>query len=117
MDEVLEFIFRFKSKYPSELEDLFTNGYCYWFAIMLTTNFGGEIWYNPSVIHFCAYIDGWFYDITGRFPYNVEWKNWQEYQETLLQLGEREILENIIRTCIQKKPLEENHPFDEMFLL
>lgn len=41
--QVLEFIYRTTERSPEVLSDFFSNGFCYYFAVMLKMNFGGNI--------------------------------------------------------------------------
>lgn len=65
-DEVKEFIRRF-CRYEENrvLEQTFTEGMCYYFAIILQERFGGEILYDKVENHFVTLIKGKLYDITG----------------------------------------------------
>lgn len=65
--DVENFINNFKSTYKEEIEDLFSNGYCYYFAKILDDRFyqGGSIMYIPIHNHFCYCIYGTLYDIKG----------------------------------------------------
>ena len=51
MDKVISFINKFKFAYKGELEFVFTNGNCYYFAVILKERFGGEIYYLPIDNH------------------------------------------------------------------
>ncbi len=59
-DEVLGFIRNFAGS-----ERVFLEGMCYWFAFILKTRFGGEIFYDPVQGHFITKINGRFYDVRG----------------------------------------------------
>jgi hypothetical protein len=62
-----EFISDFK-KFGTgkEIEDCFSNGYCYHFAQMLDDRFAlGEVCYIPVSNHFVYHYAGRIYDITG----------------------------------------------------
>ena len=62
-EQVLKFINDFKKQYPKELEDVFSNGYCYWFAMILNSRFGvidTEIYYLPIQNHFITKIQDKF---------------------------------------------------------
>lgn len=108
--KVSRFIREFKNIFPEELEYTFYHGYCYWFALILASRFGGEIWFNPSIIHFAAKIDEKLYDIygevtpglnpvTGEFDENkVEWIEWGKFQET----NNQDTIASIVDTCIKK---------------
>ena len=61
---VLAFIDRFAKGRP-EVVECFTQGCCYWFALVLSARFGGRIMYDQTVGHFGCELDGVVYDITG----------------------------------------------------
>lgn len=67
LEDVQHFIDEFKKSHKEEIEDLFSNGYCYYFAHILDERFykGGTIMYIPVYNHFCYSIYGKLYDITG----------------------------------------------------
>lgn len=78
--EILEFIRPF-NKVP-ELVKFFTDGYCYYFAIILVERFGAfsDIMYNPIVGHFGCRINGHIYDVTGIVNDEqdfVPWDTWE----------------------------------------
>lgn len=104
-----EFIKKFKSKFPEELEQTFYHGYCYWFAMILSLRFEGDIWFNPVIVHFASRIRGNLYDIFGLVdpgvdPYtgvyrceNDEWYSWETYQT-----NHQDEIESIVDSCIKK---------------
>ena len=65
--EVEDFIEGFKKYHPGEITDLFLNGYCYWFSVILDNRFNhmGTIMYIPIYNHFCYKLFDKLYDITG----------------------------------------------------
>lgn len=64
--EVLNFIKKFKFAHKCELEEVFTEGNCYYFAIILKERFkNANIQYDPVYGHFVAKINNRLYDITG----------------------------------------------------
>lgn len=76
-DPVLDFINKFKSKYPEEFQDAFNHGLCYWFAVILRTRFGGDIYFNPDLVHFTVLIHDHLYDINGINKDTVgQWIEW-----------------------------------------
>lgn len=95
-DEIIDFIEEFKYKYKEEIEDVFSNGYCYFFAIMLKERFGGEIVYDPIQNHFALCRNLKKYDIIGYT--NGHFENWESYQEKELLDTER-----IYKNCIYKE--------------
>lgn len=62
---ILRFINRFKRSNPVAMEKAFTEGNCYWFAVILKKMFDGEIIYNPVQNHFALLLNDMAYDITG----------------------------------------------------
>lgn len=97
MNKIETFINNMKSKYPKELEDVFYNGYCYWFALILANRFKGSIWFNPEIIHFAANIDNNLYDINGLISNQKEWINWTDFQ-----INNQNAVESIVKSCIKK---------------
>lgn len=62
---IINFIEGF-TKYNKEvIVNLFTNGYCYWFAHILKTRFNGVIVMDKYGDHFMTKINDRIYDITG----------------------------------------------------
>lgn len=61
------FIKQFKSMNKQHvLENTFTKGYCYYFAIIMQTRFpGGKIMYDSDYAHFVYQYKNKLYDITG----------------------------------------------------
>lgn len=97
-NEVLKFIKDLKKVAPREIEELFSLGYCYWFAVILSQRFSGEICYLPIENHFITRIDGRYYDIKGIYNPKEEvysWKEWQEIEPSNSRI--------VIRDCINKE--------------
>lgn len=92
-DFVVDFITHFQNLGTI---DIFTNGCCYWFAVILKERFQGTIMYNPIDNHFATLINGFLYDITGQIS-KKGWKEWDEYKK----LDELET-ERIYKYCIAK---------------
>ena len=63
-ENILQFIKKF-SDFGNQIVECFTEGNCFWFAMVLAMEFVGEIYYDPIVGHFATMIDGTMYDITG----------------------------------------------------
>ena len=61
---ILRFIKKF-SDFGNQVIECFTEGNCFWFAMVLALEFSGEIYYDPIVGHFATMINGVMYDITG----------------------------------------------------
>lgn len=79
------------------IDEVFTCGCCYYFAVILSERFGSDgavIMYAPKDNHFGTMIDGLVYDITGNVTSEYEWIQWSLFDDDL----ERE---RIIRDCIQ----------------
>lgn len=95
-DTILAFINKFKEIYPAELEDIFSDGWCYYFAVILKARFTGRIYYLPTENHFVCKIGELFYDING-IVVTEEAVPWDEYKyEDILHV------QHIIRDCIMK---------------
>lgn len=91
------FIYTFKDKYPEAIEDVFTNGHCYWFAHILAARFKGDIWFNPNIVHFAAKIGSNLYDVCGIIESAEGWMSWIDFQ-----LQCQEAVDDIVHTCIKK---------------
>lgn len=61
-DQILFFISLIRDSVPNAVE-VYTQGNCGVFALILLDRFGGEIYYNNS--HCVLHYNGSFYDITG----------------------------------------------------
>lgn len=104
---VLDYIDGFKKYHPDEIIDLFSNGYCYQFAIILHERFSraGTIMYIPVYNHFCYKLFGRVYDITGEIVDEEKLKlmeAWNIYREKDDLEADR-----ILKDCILKLPDEE----------
>lgn len=97
-NKVLKFINDFKKQYPLELEDVFCNGYCYWFSDMLCNRFNGEKYYLPIMNHFITRIGNDFYDIKGKVIPDEEVYMWKTYNEVDFLEYQR-----ILRDCVFKE--------------
>lgn len=73
----------------------FTCGYCYWFAVILSNRFRGEIFYEPVEGHFITNIMDDLYDITG----NVTEKYWNK---ALYDKDTYMDIKNVVSGCINK---------------
>ena len=78
--EVLQFIEAIKGGYSYEIEETFSNGFCYWFAKILEIRFDGIIYFNPDLIHFATLIEEQLFDINGLVTADNSWFNWEDYQ-------------------------------------
>ena len=72
-DIIIKFISKFKSYNPEAVEYIFTNGFCYYFSIILQERFGGEILYDQIEGHFLLLYKDNLYDIKGNVTnlYNI----------------------------------------------
>lgn len=70
MKEIKDFIREFSSE-----EKFFTEGKCFWFAVILKVRFGGKIKYHPVDNHWATEIDGVLYDVTGSID-SVGFEDW-----------------------------------------
>ena len=91
--EILSFIDGF-NRYGDQIEDLFLNGYCFYFAIILKNRFPGQIFYDPVEGHFVTLIGDDFYDITGCVT--------SEYDRDLYDESVWSTIPSIIHGCILK---------------
>lgn len=99
---VINFINDFKKKYPEAMEDTFLHGYCYWFAIILESRFGGNICYEPIDNHFFTLIEDKYYDISGEVsPLGKTIWAWEIYK-----MFDKLESERIERDCIRKDKYE-----------
>ena len=77
MNEVTEFIQR---RFPDDCN--WTNGNCYYFAVILQSRFGGEIFYDVIFGHFVTKIKGKFYDHKGEVDLtNRKLVSWQDFDK------------------------------------
>lgn len=91
-EKVLFFIEDFKKfEENNVLLNTFTKGYCYYFALILHSRFGGNILYYKKEGHFITKIGNFYYDINGdvtEFYKNKELLNEQEFmQDNLIVYG------------------------------
>jgi hypothetical protein len=93
--EILDFINTFKERHPQEIEDVFSNGFCYWFAKILELRFGGTIFFNPESIHFATLINDYLFDIYGIIDADECWIDWEDYVLT-------HDIDGIYHSCILK---------------
>ena len=107
MNRIEKFIEKFKidSGNKELIEKLFTSGYCYHFAIMLSTLFGSvdypedDIMYNPVDNHFAFMHDFKLYDITGYIGLlSDDWEYWVDYKDV-----DKTEVNRIIKQCIYKE--------------
>ena len=91
MDNVIEFISR---RFP--IDSNWTDGNCYYFALILKDRFNGEIFYDVIYGHFFVRIGNHYYDYNGLVDIKerklVNWKNFDEYDSSQKN--------RIIRDCL-----------------
>ena len=91
-EEQLRFIDRFK-KYDT-VEENFTQGCCYWFAVILSLRFPeSEIMYDEIMNHFGTKIGDAVYDITGDVTDKFKWVRWAD-------ITDEPHRERIIKYCV-----------------
>ena len=84
-DDILNFIYNFKHRVnkEKELEDVFLNGNCYYFSIILKHRFPNmHIVYSQIDNHFMCLYDNRIYDIRGDITNNVmvyDLFSWEDY--------------------------------------
>lgn len=106
MDEtVMKFINRFTQDGKNQgVIETFTQGCCYWFAIVLYDRFYDyilgvpdcRIMYDEIINHFGCYINGIIYDITGNVTNKYNWKEWNT-----IVMEDELLADRIIRDCIK----------------
>lgn len=87
---IIEFIQR---RFPSDCN--WTSGNCYFFAIILQSVFGGDIYYDVVNGHFLLQCEGKLYDWTGKTKssgFLVRWNDFEQYDSVQK--------ERIIKDCI-----------------
>ena len=92
--EVSDFLKRFH--FHTDIDEVFTNGCCYWFANILYHRFlntGATIMYDEVINHFGTMIGNKIYDITGDVTDKYNWVSWDSIHDTALK-------SRIIRDCI-----------------
>lgn len=95
MEDVKNFLSRFHES--DRVDEVFTSGCCYWFAVILSKRFEdrhAEIVYDEIANHFGAAIDGRVFDITGDVTDAYRWRPWSEMTDDRHR-------QRIIHYCIQ----------------
>lgn len=107
--EIDKFITPFRK---SEVIDIFMNGYCYYFAKILSIRFNtflwhpAEIYYNPIDCHFACLIGNKLWDINGEISDDIidygtnkhgDWYRWLYYVDFEPLDSER-----VVKNCIIK---------------
>ncbi len=103
-ETILKFIKNFQNEGTIKT---FTEGCCYWFALILWTRFkemepepleySCRIMYNQIDGHFACEIAGELFDITGQIQYTKEWEPWVDWF-----INETEYRKIVVRDCILK---------------
>lgn len=78
-EKIMEFIHR---RFPRDCN--WTNGNCYFFAVILQAAFGGDIYYDVISGHFLLQCEGSLYDYTGkvdRCDILVRWDDFDKYDK------------------------------------
>lgn len=92
---ILDFISHFTQNGKlKDVERCFTDGCCYWFAVILANQFGGKIVYDEIDGHFATKIDKRIYDITGDVTDTFRVSDWYQFcqREPILSM-------RILRRC------------------
>lgn len=90
-EKILEFV---KRRFPVDQD--WTTGNCYFFALILQSVFGGDIMYDVVKGHFLLKLNNELYDWTGKveeYGCIIKWEEFMEYDS--LQY------ERIIKDCIK----------------
>lgn len=90
------------TQFGKQVRECFTQGNCYYFALILKDRFNGDIMYNEIEGHFACRIKRKLYDITGCCDnlYVGDWISWENYK-----IVEPNRSKGIIRDCILKDNL------------
>lgn len=105
--EVLLFVEKFKFTGKTIVEELFTCGNCYYFAVILKERFQtGEIYYLPIENHFVWKYDGILFDIKGEHSTNERAYSWEEYKK-IEPLGAKRIERDCIEFGTRSLPRKE----------
>lgn len=95
--DVIGFINDFnKHESHGVLKNVFTQGYCYYFSIILRERFpGGKIVYSPVMGHFMYLINNTLFDITGIVKTEHKYYDFEKFPDYLQK-------QRIIRDCVMK---------------
>ncbi|MBO5037734.1 MAG: hypothetical protein J6D42_11730 [Clostridia bacterium] len=85
MNSVENFINKFNSAGKTQsITEVFTCGYCYWFAHILHSRFPkSEIMYDPVVNHFVVKYQNRLYDITGDVTEKYDVIPWKDFSGSI----------------------------------
>lgn len=101
-EEILNFIRQFQDLGAT---NCFSNGMCYWFAVILKERFeDGLIVYNQIDNHFAVLLYDTFrvYDITGDVSDKCEWEDFE-----FLSYADELLYNRLLRDCVYKLPFRE----------
>ena len=103
-EQILQFINEF-SKFGPDVVNCFTNGNCYWFAVILYRRFyrddyKGEIYYDQVENHFCYCSKERYYDITGEIT-DPKYR-WEPFWKVVR--NDYALAKRLERDCILKEP-------------
>lgn len=93
MKTVDKFLKRFHES--RDVDEVFTCGCCYWFALVLSIRFAAQspvIMYDSVANHFGTDIDGRVYDITGDVTDVYRWVRWSEIDKPLKDIIKRDCI-------------------------
>lgn len=82
VNKIDNFLKRFHSS--NNIDEVFTSGCCYWFAVILFGRFireGAEIMYDDVANHFGTKIGNKVYDITGDVTDSYNWLPWNDIND------------------------------------
>ena len=106
-EKVLLFIEKFKFTGKTIVEELFTCGNCYYFAVILKERFKvGDIFYLPIESHFVWKYDGVLFDIKGEHGTSERAYSWEEYKK-MEPLGAKRIERDCIEFGTRSLPQKE----------
>lgn len=92
-DGVSRFIKRFHDY--TDVDSVFTNGCCYWFAYIIKGRFDeAKIMYDSINNHFGTMINDRVYDVTGDVTDKYSWEPWENFDDELEK-------SRIVRDCIK----------------
>lgn len=94
-EEVIEFLAR---RFPTDKDNNWLTGNCYYFALILKERFQGEIYYDVIKGHFITKIEDSFYDYTGVYSeeecsHFIKWSEFESYDNKQLK--------RVINSCIK----------------
>lgn len=88
-EEIIEFI---KRRFP--IDNSWSNGNCYYFALILQKRFGGELYYDSIVGHF------FLKNSIGNFDYNGKYEPKSEHKLEDIKKDDLLWYERLVKYCI-----------------